>query len=53
MPRCPYRKCGQWFDTDRELDAHIIYVAGFDDPDHEPRGCGVLGDSTRVHDHSD
>lgn len=31
--RCPYRKCGQRFDTEAELDAHLIAVR--DDADHD------------------
>ena len=32
--RCPYPRCRQEYDTQAELDEHLIIVTRHDDPDH-------------------
>jgi hypothetical protein len=36
MIDCPYDDCPYQAKTQRELDDHVLYMIGFDDPDHAP-----------------
>jgi hypothetical protein len=35
VERCPYNGC-TFEGTEAEVDDHVVYVVGMDDPDHAP-----------------